>query len=42
MWSELENYVKVPHCMYGKCKCGVGDNRKDDLGEEDPSIFDGA
>ena len=25
MWSELESYVKVPHCTCGKCKCGVGE-----------------
>ena len=25
MWSELENYVKVPHCTCGKCECEVGE-----------------
>jgi len=21
MWSELDNYTKVPHCTCGKCEC---------------------
>jgi len=24
MWSELNNYVKIPQCTCGKCECGVG------------------
>jgi len=23
MWSELENYVKVPYYTCGKCECGI-------------------
>lgn len=26
MWSELENYAKMPHYTCGKCECGV-DNK---------------
>lgn len=25
MWSELENYAKIPHCTCGKCEGGVRD-----------------
>jgi len=24
IWSEPQNYAKMPHCTYGKCACGVG------------------
>jgi len=24
MWNELENYLMVPHCACGKCKCDAG------------------
>ena len=24
MWSELENYAKVPQCTCGKCECKIG------------------
>ena len=24
MWSELENYAKMPHCTCGKCECAIG------------------
>ena len=24
MWSELENYAKVPQCTSGKCECEIG------------------
>jgi len=24
MWSELNNYVKIPRCTCGKCECDVG------------------
>ena len=23
LWSELENYTKIPHCTCGKCNCKI-------------------
>jgi len=25
MWSEIEDYVKIPHCTCGKCECRIGE-----------------
>ena len=25
LWSELDNYTKVPHCTCGKCECKIGE-----------------
>ena len=24
MWSELNNYIKIPQCTRGKCECDIG------------------
>ena len=25
LWSELENYAKIPYYTRGKCECGIAD-----------------
>jgi len=25
LWSELDNYTKIPYCTCGKCECKIGE-----------------